>query len=198
MKNTLLFRKPSPLLIWSFVLLFLLTTQISRGQGNIIVERIGSGSSALTTNAHPVSLFEISSNGLLINTYALPNSANRPSSSPYNLMESGTAAAGFLTRSTDKKFICVPGYNAIATDATVNASSSATVARTIGMLNAAGTISPPTEAFTIFNGLPFRSLASDGTHFWAAGQGITGTSTGVYYLLPFTMVSCIIPLLEKL
>lgn len=137
--------------------------------GNIVVERIGSGTGTLTGNGTPVFLDQFTTAGSLVSTYPFPAAASRPSSAPFNLMETATGTnTGYLTRSSDKKLLVVPGYNGLTTDASIASSSSSTIGRTIGIVNTSGVVSTPTTV-NMFSGQGIRSLASDGVSFWAGG-----------------------------
>ena len=136
------------------------------GGGNLVVERMEGTTSAGT----PVSLVEYNTNGALQQTLSLPDAATRPTASPYNLMDGGSATSqGELTRSADGTKLVVPGYNGISSDSPIASSSAATVSRTIGVVNNAAAVDT-SRSYSMLSGNNYRSVAStDGTVFWAGG-----------------------------
>ncbi len=146
--------------------------------GSLVVERIGDGSAPLTNSATPVFLDVFNPDGTsAAPSIALPKAAPRPTSAPFNLMDSGNATSdGFLTRSADGLWLQMPGYNGIPGDTSI---VSSTNTRTIGVVNGAGAVDT-SRSLAMFSGNNFRSVVSvDGTAFWAAG---TSSSQGVVYV----------------
>ena len=150
------------------------------GTGNLIVEQIGDGTTTLSSDATIVKLLQYSPTGTLVSTSSTFGSTGTPTSSPYNLVESGSATSdGFLSLSVDKTFVVIPGYNAPDKANNIANSSPSTNGRTIGKLLSSGAI----QANGTFNTLGsnnYRSVVSNGTGYWLAGQGgIAYTSTDV-------------------
>jgi len=146
--------------------------------GNLVVERIGNGSNALNNAATPVFLDVFNPDGTVAApSIALPGSASRPTSAPFNLMGSGTATSeGLLTRSVNGLCLQMPGYNGIPEEAGIVGSTNT---RTIGVVKRAGAVDT-SLSLAMFSGNNFRSIVSvDGTAFWAAG---TSSSQGVVYV----------------
>ena len=151
------------------------TLNAAFGAGDIVVERMeGTG-----TGGTPVSLVEYNTSGTLQQTLSLPNASTRPTGNPYNLMDSGNATSnGGMTRSADGTQLVLSGYNGISTDASIAGSSTATVLRTIGLVNNAASVDT-SRAINMLSGNNYRSVtSSNNTEFWAAGQ------PGIVYVKP--------------
>jgi len=87
----------------------------------------------------------------------------------------GTATTeGFLNRSTDGQYVVFPGYDAAVATASITTSTSATVPRVIGRVDANGNLDT-TTALTdaISGGNPRSATSTNGTNLW-----ISGTSGG--------------------
>ncbi|HZH35445.1 MAG TPA: VCBS repeat-containing protein [Pyrinomonadaceae bacterium] len=145
--------------------------------GNIVVYRVGDGSTALVNTGSAVFLDEFTPTGTLVQSIALPTTA---SGSNRQLIANGTSSAeGFITRSSDGRYLIVTGYarNLGGTGA-VSAATSADVPRVIGRIDANGVIDTSTAITDTFSGANIRSATStNGTDFWAVGS-----SNGVRYL----------------
>ena len=140
--------------------------------GNLVVYRVGDGSASLTSNATAVFLDEYTPAGALVQSIAVPTTtvgANR------RLTASGSATTeGLITRSTDGQYILLTGYDAMLGTASITGSTSASVNRVIGRVDALGNIDT-TTALTdaISGGNPRGAVSTNGTDIW-----ISGTSTG--------------------
>src|SRR5260221_102810 len=78
--------------------------------GNVIVYRVGDGVTALGSTATAVFLDEYTPAGTLVQSVAMPTT---PSGSNRRLTASGAATSeGFLTLSSDGKFLALTGYDA--------------------------------------------------------------------------------------
>ena len=78
--------------------------------GNLVVYRVGTGATALSNAATDVFLDEYTTSGTLVQSIALPTSI---SGSNKRLVSSGTAVSeGFLTLSSDGKYLLLTGYDA--------------------------------------------------------------------------------------
>ena len=139
--------------------------------GNIVVCRIGNGSTALSSAAFPVFLDEYTPDGTLVSTVAMPT-ANSGGNSMLTLSGNNTAECQ-ITRSTDGRYILLPGYKAAVTTSGV---SSAFSDKVIARIDPAGTVNSSTITET-FTSNQIRSAASvDGSGIWAVGN-----SSGVFY-----------------
>ncbi|MEI7731508.1 MAG: DNRLRE domain-containing protein, partial [Verrucomicrobiota bacterium] len=147
--------------------------------GNLVVERVGDGTGVLSGTATNVFLDEYTSAGSLVQSIALPTT---PGTAPatYPLVDSGSAtSAGMITRSTDGRFIIIPGYGTNIGFASVV--SAAGVARVVGVVKYDGTVDTTTAFSDGFVGNNMRSAAStDGTAIWMVGTS-SGAIKGARY-----------------
>jgi len=136
---------------------------------NVTVYQVGDGSAALSSAATAVFLKTFSGDsGALVRTVGLPTTvsgSNRP------LTASGTASSeGLLSTSADGRYLIVPGYGASVGMAGVASTTSATVPRVIGRVDAAGTVDTTTALGDASTGNNARSAASaDGINFYFTG-----------------------------
>jgi hypothetical protein len=136
--------------------------------GNIVVYRVGDGAAALTNSATAVFLDEYTPAGAFVQSVPMPTAlsgANR------RLTASGTATSeGFLTLSSDGKFLALTGYDAATGTATIAGTTSAAVNRVVGRVDSTATIDTTTAMSNAFSGNGPRSVATDaGTNFWVVG-----------------------------
>lgn len=146
--------------------------------GNIVVARVGDGTTALTAAATAVFLDEYTPAGTLVQTIDMPTAV---SSTNRILTASGNATSELaMTRSVDGRYLVLTGYSAAPGTAGVVASLSTDVARVIGRVAADGTFDTSTSVGDTFSGSNIRAAATvDGTSFYAVGG-----NSGVQYL-PF-------------
>ncbi len=139
--------------------------------GNLIVLRIGDSTATLASSGDPVFLVEYTTNGILTNSVAIPDSG------PSSLIIGGTATSeGAISRSANSNFIVMVGYNADYpyTSSLAN-TASATVPRGIATIDFNGNYNFITNTETAFSGNNIRGGASDGSNnFWAVGA-VSGT-----------------------
>ncbi|WP_158277465.1 immunoglobulin domain-containing protein [Opitutus sp. ER46] len=143
--------------------------------GNLVVVRVGDGSTGLLNTGNPVFLDEFTTTGTRVQSIALPaavNGANQP------LILSGTATSeGLMTRSVDGRYLVLVGYGAVPGTPNLTTSSSATVNRVVARVAANGVIDTTTALTDAATGSNPRGAASvDGTSFW-----VTGGAGGVRY-----------------
>jgi len=151
-------------------------------KGNLVVYKVGkSTTDTLSSAGFPVSLDEYSTNGTFVRNHPLPvtvSGLNR------RIISSGSSTTeGMMSRSEDKKFLIVSGYDTIPDPArsSITASTSANVNRVVGVIGADGSIDATTALTDAYNSNSLRSVAStNGTDLWLAGTGTTGTA-GVRY-----------------
>jgi len=141
--------------------------------GNLVVVRVGDGSTTLSSSAAAVSLLEYSTAGLLIQTLALPTAA---SGSDQALTLQGSATSeGFLKRSTDGNYLTLAGYGTAPGTASPSAATPATINRVIGRVNSSGTVNTTTALTDANSGSNIRSaITTDGNAIWSAGNGGSG------------------------
>jgi DNA/RNA endonuclease G (NUC1) len=140
--------------------------------GNLVVYRVGDGSSALTANATAVFLDEYTPGGTLVQSIPMPTALSLPQR---RLTASGTSTSeGFITRSVDGNYLTLPGYDAAPGTVGVATSTSSTVNRVIGRVDSAGNVDTTTAlSDAISGGNPRGAVTTNGTDMW-----ISGTSTG--------------------
>ena len=144
--------------------------------GDVVVYRVGTGLASLTSAAQNVFLDEYNSAGGLVQSLSLPTLT---SGSNNALTASGTASSeGLLTLSADGQFLVLTGYNAAVGTASVASTTSASVARTVGVVSVTtGVINTSTALTNFSSGNNIRSAAStDGSNLW-----VTGAATGIAY-----------------
>ena len=150
--------------------------------GNIVVARVGDGSSALNGDATAVFLDEYTPAGVLVQTIDLPTSV---SATNRILTASGVATSELnLTRSADGRYLVLTGYSAAPGTPAIATTPSTDVARVIGRIAADGTLNTATSAGDAFSGTNIRSATTaDGSAFY-----VVGGNSGVRYV-PFGGVS---------
>jgi len=164
---------------------------------NIVVERVSIGTAPATSAATPVYVDEYlpatANQSAPVQSVSLPDATPRPTASPFNLMDSGSATSdGQLTRSADGTGLNLAGYNAISGDLSIVNSGGATN-RVIGFINAAGVIDTSRNLVAFTNGNNFRSVVSvNGSAFWCGGPtndtSVANLSGGIIYYTNGTAV----------
>ena len=143
--------------------------------GDLVVYRVGDGSSSLGSGAAPVFLDEYSPSGTLVESVPLPTSA---SGSNHEFTDSGSAGSdGLLTLSGDGRYLLASGYNQAVGTGNVASTDDVTVAR----VAADGTVDTSTELAGLAGGNNIRGAASsDGNDIWVSGaqNGIVHTTVG--------------------
>jgi beta-glucanase (GH16 family) len=149
--------------------------------GNIVVARVGDGSSGLTLNsAEKVFLDEYTTSGLFVRSHSMPNistDANKKLTLPVSTSDH---TEGILTASPDGQYLALAGYDAAPGFASVSSSASATINRTVAIIDANGVVNTSTRLNT-FTGTTARgAVTSNGTDIWVTGgsSGIRYTTTG--------------------
>ncbi|MGB2751842.1 MAG: carboxypeptidase-like regulatory domain-containing protein [Pyrinomonadaceae bacterium] len=138
--------------------------------GNLVVCRVGDGSATLAAVATVVFLDEFTPAGTLVRSIAVPSTT---AGARLTLTGNSTTECE-ITRSSDGRFIMIPGYDAAVGSATPASQTSAAVPRVIGRVDQ-NVIFNLTTSTTSFSAQNIRGAAStDGTNMWAVGSG-TGT-----------------------
>jgi hypothetical protein len=139
------------------------------GVPDLVLYRVGDGSTTLAGTGNPVFIDGFSTAGALVSTTPVPaatSGANHP------LIASGTASSeGLITRSTDGKYVLFAGYGVTPGSAgTLTGTTSAAVPRIVGRLDAAGNLDTTTALTDFSSGGSPRAVASpDGVNLWLAG-----------------------------
>jgi len=146
--------------------------QVPFTPGNIVVYRVGDGSSVLNSGATGVYLDEYTPTGTLVQSILLPTTGSKKIT-----MGGSTLNSGFLTLSSDGKYLVVPGFNA----STGTDLSGAGAECSIGLVDFNGGVSSITTIPQPSSGVLFMMSAAsdDGSNLWfAGGQGIGYTTVG--------------------
>jgi hypothetical protein len=165
----------------------LLTLAAPFKPGNIVVARVGTGSTALSAAAAAVFLDEYTPSGTLVQSVGLPTAVSRNNRI---LTAAGNATTELsLTRSADGHYLVLTGYSAAPGTATVASKAATDVTRVIGLIGADGSIDTSTSTGTAFDGVSIRSAATaDGTSFYSVGGdgGVLYQAYGSYAATPLS------------
>ncbi|HVU38337.1 MAG TPA: hypothetical protein VHC95_08385 [Opitutales bacterium] len=146
--------------------------------GDLLVERMGDGSAALTSNATPIFFDEYNPNGTLIQSVALPTTGNNTSGN-YAVTDSGSAASdGFITLSADGQYIAFTGYSANVGTGNLTGNVRTALQTVAGTLSYNGTLSVTNLGTTAYGKNNIRSAYTNGTNVWTVGAN--GTTGGVW------------------
>jgi hypothetical protein len=139
--------------------------------GNLVVSRVGDGSAALTSAATPVFLQEYTILGASVSGLAMPTVA---AGSNRQFTVSGTATSeGFLTLSSDQRYLTIGGYDAAVGTASITSSASNTINRVVSRIDSQMIVDTTTTIADTASPGNIRSVCSaDGSGFWV------GTSAG--------------------
>lgn len=139
---------------------------------DLLIYRVGDGSSALSSAATQVFLDEYTKSGSLVQSIAV---------NPSVLTGSGVATSdGQISRSADGRSISLTGYKAAVGTVNVVGTASASYQRVVGSLNSNGLL--VTTLLDAYNQNNIRSATSfDGSAFYTGGTG-KGTTGGLRVL----------------
>ena len=148
------------------------------GSGNVVVERVGNGTTTLSSAATAVSVIEMNTAGVTQQQLDLPTSGSS------QVTDSGSATSnGYLN--VYNGLLAVSGYNAASGTASVTSSNTkvGTVIGSDGSVASATRTLFPTSGTMPFTGNNFRSMIATGANtFYASGTGSGTPSTGgVWY-----------------
>lgn len=122
--------------------------------------------------------FSIPEQPVLVQTLKLPSSSKDEKAITLN---GANGMESYMTRSTDKKLLIVPGY-AAPEGKNVNLQPSKNVPRTVATIDANKNIEISTAMNNAFSGVSYRSATStNGTEFWLSGKTAPGYKSGPYY-----------------
>ena len=167
--------------------------------GNLVVLRVGDGSTTLSSAATAVFLDEYPTtpSASPLQTIAMPTAANGANRI---LTNSGTAASeGALSRSVDGHYLTLVGYDASPGTASVTSTTSASINRIVARVDADGNVDTSTHISDAYSASNIRSATTiDGTAFWTSGStggmryvvyGSSGNSTLVSSTIASTRVT---------
>jgi hypothetical protein len=137
--------------------------------GNLVVVRVGDGTSALTNVGTAVFLDEYTPSGTLVQSIAMPTAA---AGANRQFCNSGTATSeGFLTLTSNGQYLINAGYDAPLGTNNVATSPSTLNPRVIARTALNGTTDTSTGLGDAYSGGNIRSAASDnGSQFWVSGN----------------------------
>jgi len=147
--------------------------------GSIVVERLGDGTQTLTNKGNTMFMDEFTTSGTAVQSVRIDDSGSNA------LIDDGTAnTAGGMTLSPDGRLLCLPGYNtAQPYTASLSGTTSASVPRGVGTMNASGIYQLAATTTSWFSKQSIRGATTDGNgNFWACGSASSGVGGGIYYL----------------
>ena len=136
--------------------------------GNVVIYRVGTGTSSLVNTGNPVFLDEYTPAGALVQSIAMPTTVVE---SDKRLVASGTATSeGLISRSADGKYIIATGYDAPIPTSGLTGTAAGTVNRVVARIDAAGNVNTTTGLSDAPTANNVRgATSSDGTSFWVSG-----------------------------
>jgi hypothetical protein len=166
-----------------FTLLSLLISLAGIAQftpGNVVVVRVGTGAGSLANTGNAVFLDEFTPAGTLVQSVALPTTvvgANK------RLVLSGTSTSeGMIQLSPNGQYLALAGYDSdVPAASSLTASASATVNRTVAIIDQAENINTSTALTDFSTGSsPRAAITTNGTNIWVAGGagGVRYTTLG--------------------
>ncbi|HKC68063.1 MAG TPA: hypothetical protein VKG26_07520, partial [Bacteroidia bacterium] len=88
---------------------------------------------------------------------------------------------GFLTTSTDGKFLVLGGYGTYTVTTDITATTASNIQRVVGKVDVNGIYTQMYSSSTFYSANDIRSAVSDGTNFWAAGASVASADGIDYY-----------------
>ena len=157
---------------------FYVGAQTSFTPGRLVVLQTNG---TLSKASNSIILKEITTSGVSGVSINLPSTGSTP------IQTAGVygGSEGFLTTSTDDKFLVLAGYGTNGTYSDITATGSNEVPRVIGLVTPSGLYQQLYSSSTMFNLNDIRSAASDGINFWVGGAS-TANIDGINYVGPGT------------
>lgn len=143
--------------------------------GDLVVLRVGDGSSTLANSAGPVSFLELNSLGATVQSVSVPSGSG-------GLQVSGTATSeGQIVLSADGSAVSFTGYIPPYTGSgSLSGRTAAQAPRGYATLGYDGTVSAVGSTHGAYSGQNIRSGFVSGSTAWFAGSG-TGAGAGLVY-----------------
>ena len=138
----------------------------------------------VSKSASPVTLKEFTKSGVVSAVVNLPSTGT-------NAIQSAGVyggSEGFITTSSDKRYITIAGYNTAGTFADITGTTATSVPRVVGKVTPSGNYLPIATSTTFYNLNDIRGAVSDGTNFWASGAS-TANIDGINYFGPGAQVA---------
>ncbi|MGH3764912.1 MAG: hypothetical protein ACRDTX_07160 [Pseudonocardiaceae bacterium] len=136
--------------------------------GNIVVTRVGTGASALSSAATAVFLDEYTPAGELVQSIPLPTANAGPNR---RFTTSGSATSeGALALSPDGRYLTLGGYDADPGTSGVASTTTASVSRVVARVDGNGGVDTSTAITDAFSANNIRGAVTDnGGRFWMTG-----------------------------
>ncbi len=140
--------------------------------GNLVVARVGDGTSALVNSGGNITVLEYTTSGNLVQSLAIPSGG---------LQVSGTATSELaLSRSANNQQLVIAGYVPPFTGSgSLSGRTAVQAPRGFVTVAANGTVSPTVTLNGSYSADNIRSGVTSGTNSWFAGSD--GTGSGVVY-----------------
>ncbi len=135
----------------------------------------------ISKSSSPVVLQEISTSGIPGATVIIPSSVT--DNFPFQTSGVYGGSEGFLTNSTDGRYLMMGGYGTSSIFTDITATASLSVPRVIGEVTQSGCYVQAGTSNTFFNQNDIRGCVSDGVNFWASGASSAGID-GIDYFGP--------------
>jgi len=185
-KNNIRFLFKGQLYLTIFTLFFIFgtieTVHAQFTPGRIVVVQTTGSTSKVSSS---IVLQEyLTSGGPATTSVALPTS----NSTPLEMAAGAGGSEGFLTTSTDGKYLVLGGYLSDTSAVDITSTLSSKVPRAIFKVDASGTPSLVASSTTNYNANDIRGAVSDGTNFWASGASVASVD-GIDYYGPGTQVA---------
>ena len=164
------YRRASVSMIIVGLLMAATATASDMTPGDLLIYRVGDGSTSLSSAGDPVFLDEYTPSGTLVQSFAAPTA---PSGANYALFASGKATSeGMLTLSSDGRYVTFTGYASLSGAGSLASSSATDINRIVGLIDAHGSIDTTTALSDFSNANnPRSAVTTDGTDIWVSGAG---------------------------
>ncbi|TAK94045.1 MAG: HYR domain-containing protein [Verrucomicrobia bacterium] len=163
-----------------FLALFTTAAMAAFTPGNLVILRMGDGSTALTNSGTALFLDEFATNGTFVQTVAIPSSGTNA------LVASGNATAeASLNSSLNGAWLSLAGYHTDAGLTNIPTSEAATVPRGVGVVDGDGAFTLKVVTTNFYDKANIRSAITDGTNNFWTGGAVSATSTGAVAYLGF-------------
>ncbi|HTB63452.1 MAG TPA: PEP-CTERM sorting domain-containing protein [Opitutales bacterium] len=148
--------------------------------GDLLVEQIGNGTAAVTSNGAPIFLDEFNPNGTLVQSFMLPDVGNGTSGN-LAIIEGSAGSDALMTISSNGQYIAFSGYSAnVGGSTSITSAASSSIPRVVGTLSVNGNLNIESLGSSAYGANNIRSAYSsnDGSQIWAAGAN--GTTGGIW------------------
>jgi len=148
--------------------------------GNLVVTRVGDGTTTLSNASTAVFLDEFTPTGVLVQTIAMPTSA---SGGNLPIANSGSATSeGAISQSVDGNYLITVGYGSAPGIPSIVGTLATAVPRVVARIGLDGVVDTSTALTDAYSGNNIRSAASlDGVLFWTAGTATAPNGPGVRF-----------------